>query len=80
LNEALRGKTSRPEVADVLLQGWWCQVQNKWLAESVPDQTQRQAGWREAVKGKTVEIGWLARQGLRPARYQAPTLSELGLA
>ena len=79
LNDALRDKTSRPEVADLLLQAWWCQVQNKWLAESVPDAAQRQAGWREAVRGKTVEIGWLARHGARPARYQPLTLSELSL-
>jgi len=79
LNEALRDKTSRPEVVDLLLQAWWCQVQNKWLAESVPDAAQRQAGWREAVKGKTVEMGWLARRGPRPARYQMLTLSDLGL-
>lgn len=79
LNEALRDKTSRSEVVDLLLQAWWCQVQNKWLAESVPDAAQRQAGWREAVKGKTVEMGWLARRGPRPARYQMLTLSDLGL-
>jgi len=79
LNETLRDKTSRPEIVDLLLQAWWCQVQNKWLAESVPDAAQRQAGWREAVRGKTVEIGWLARHGPRPARYQPLTLAGLGL-
>ena len=79
LNEALRGKTGRAEVADLLLQAWWCQTQNKWLAESVPPAEQRQAGWREAVRGKTVEIGWLAREGVRPARYEALTLPGLGL-
>jgi proteasome alpha subunit len=79
LNETLRDKTSRSEVVDLLLQAWWCQVQNKWLAEPLPDAAQRQAGWREAVKGKTVEIGWLARLGPRPARYQPLTLSDLGL-
>ena len=73
LNEALRDKTGRSEVADILLQAWWCSVQNKSLAEAVPDAAQRQAGWREAVNGKTVEIGWLARQSPRPARYHAPT-------
>jgi proteasome alpha subunit len=79
LNETLPGKTSRPEIADLLLQAWWCQAQNKWLAERVPDQAQRQAGWREAVRGRIVEIGWLARQSRRPARYQPLTLSALGL-
>jgi len=79
LNDALRDKTNRAEIADLFLQAWWCHTQNKWLAESLPDVAQRQAGWRDAVKGKTVEIGWLARQGQRPARYHALTLSELGL-
>jgi len=79
LNEALRDKTGRAEIVDLLLQAWWCQAQNKWLAESVPAAAQRQAGWREAVRGKTVEIGWLARQAPRPARYQPLTLSDLGL-
>jgi len=79
LNEALRDQTNRAEVVDLLLQAWWFLAQNKWLAESIPDLAQRQAGWREMVKGKTVEIGWLARQGPRPARYQALTLPDLGL-
>ena len=43
------------------------------------DLNHRQAGWREAVKGKEIEIGWLAREGSRPARYLAPTAAELGL-
>jgi proteasome alpha subunit len=79
LKEALRDKSSRPEIVDILLQAWWCQVQNQWLAESVPDAARRQAGWREAVQGKTVEIGWLARHAARPARYQPLTLAELGV-
>jgi len=38
-----------------------------------------QAGWRESTKGKVIEIGWLARNSPRAARYQAPKISELGL-
>ncbi|MGA3180160.1 MAG: 20S proteasome subunit A/B [Verrucomicrobiota bacterium] len=79
LNESLPGKTSRPEIVDLLLQAWWCQVRNKWLAEQMPDAAQRQAGWREAVQGKVVEIGWLQRDGPRPACYQPLTLAQLGL-
>jgi hypothetical protein len=29
--------------------------------------------------GKVIEIGWLARQSARAARYQAQTISDLGL-
>ena len=79
LNEALAGKSDRAEVVDILLQAWWCQVQNKWLADPMPAAAERQAGWRDAIKGRTVEMGWLARQGPRPARYQPLTLSGLGL-
>jgi proteasome alpha subunit len=79
LNEVLHEKTNRAEVAELLLEAWWCQTQNKWLAETMPVAAERQAGWREAVKGKTVEIGWLAREGARPARYEGLTLGGLGL-
>jgi proteasome alpha subunit len=79
LNGALAGKTNRAEVADILLQAWWCQQEGKTNPEAMPEVAQRQAGWRQAVTGKVVEIGWLARTGPRPARYQAQTTTELGL-
>jgi proteasome alpha subunit len=79
LKESLRGVTSRADIVDLLLQAWWCQVRNKWLADPLPDAAQRQAGWREETRGKVVEIGWLARSGPRPARYQTLTLPGLGL-
>jgi proteasome alpha subunit len=79
LNESVKNKTSRAEVADVLLQAWWWQSDSKSFADPMPDEAGRQAGWREAVKGKVVEAGWLARQSRRPSRYQALTITELGL-
>ena len=79
LKENLRGKTNHTEVAEILLQAWWCVSENKCLTDPIPDEGQRKAGWREATKGKTIEIGWLARQGARAARYQSQTISELGL-
>ncbi|MGA2174330.1 MAG: 20S proteasome subunit A/B [Verrucomicrobiota bacterium] len=79
LNEAVKNKTSRAEAAEVLLQAWWRMSEQKSWTEPGPDEAARRAGWRESVRGKTVEIGWLARQSPRPARYQAPTISELGL-
>lgn len=77
LAETLAGKTDRREVADVLLQSWWMQLENQ--SQAVPDVAQRQAGWRSAVQGKTVELGWLARHSPRPAHYQNLTLSALGI-
>jgi proteasome alpha subunit len=79
LKEALQGKSNRKEAADILLQAWWCMSENKWLTDPFPAEEQRRAGWRETTKGKTIEIGWLARQSARAARYQTLTLSDLGL-
>jgi proteasome alpha subunit len=79
LDAALQDKTSRAEVTEILLQTWWRLSEKKPWAEAGPDEAARRAGWRESVKGRTVEIGWLARQGPRPARYQGVPLSELEL-
>jgi len=79
LTGAIQAKTNRTEAADVLLQAWWRLSENKSFTEELPDEAARQAGWREAVKGKEIEIGWLARQGARLARYQAQNVADLGL-
>jgi proteasome alpha subunit len=79
LGEMVKTNTNRKEAADLLLQAWWRLAENKSFAEALPDEAARRAGWREAAKGKEIEIGWLARQNSRPARYQAPTAAELGL-
>ena len=75
----VKTKTNRSEAADLLLQVWWRLSENKPFTDPLPDEAARQAGWREAVKGKEIEIGWLAREGARPARYHALTAGELGL-
>jgi len=79
LKEGRQGKTNRTEAAEILLQAWWCVSENKWLTDPIPAEEQRKAGWRETTKGKVIEIGWLARQSARAARYQTLTLSDLGL-
>jgi proteasome alpha subunit len=79
LKENLQGKTNRTEVAEILLQAWWCVTENKLLTDSIPGEDQRKAGWREATKGKVIEIGWLARAGARAARYYSQTISDFGL-
>jgi proteasome alpha subunit len=79
LEEALKGKTSRAEAVEIMLQTWWRLLEQKSWTEPGPDEAARRTGWRESTKGRTVEIGWLARQGPRPARYQTLTISELGL-
>jgi proteasome alpha subunit len=77
LIDALAGKTNRAEVVDLLLQAWWCLVENKPLAEST--EADRRAGWKASLEGRTIEIGWLARKGARLARYQTLSRAQIGL-
>jgi proteasome alpha subunit len=79
LKDALQGKTKRGEVADILLQAWWCVSENKPFTDQIPSEADRQAGWHQATQGKVIEIGWLARQIARAARYQPQTVADLGL-
>ena len=79
LTQALAGKANRRDVADLLLQAWWCLQDNKTFNESIPSESVRQAGWRAATQGRMVEMGWLARSNLRLARYETLTLTQLGL-
>jgi proteasome alpha subunit len=79
LGEMIKTKTNLTGAADLLLQAWWRLAENKPFAEGLQEEAARRAGWREAVKGKEIEIGWLAREGSRPARYQAQTAAGLGL-
>src|ERR1041384_5435221 len=79
LTQAVAGKTSRGEVADLLLQAWWCLQENKPFTDSIPPEPERQKGWRTATQGRVVELGWLARKNLRPARYDTLTLAQLKL-
>ena len=79
LNRNAAGKTDRRDLADLLLQAWWCLVENKSFTENPPTEEERRAGWRGAVDGKTVEIGWLARKSQRLARFEMLSLTQIGL-
>ena len=79
LNQALDGKVNRSEVVEVLLQAWWCLTEDKPLGDGLPSEAERRDGWRKAVNGRSIEVGWLARQGQRRARYEELTLAQLGL-
>jgi proteasome alpha subunit len=78
LDASAKAKKTRSEIADLLLQAWWCLSANKSF-ESVPSEDDRRKGWRESVKDKTVEGGWLARKSGRPARYEPLSLAQLNL-
>jgi proteasome alpha subunit len=79
LSGVLKGKTDRKEVADILLQSWWCLTENKGFDGTLPAESDRREGWRTAVKNRTVEAGWLARKSARLARYENLNLAQLGL-
>jgi len=78
-NQVLAGKSDRGEVAEILLQAWWCLIENKPFNDGIPAEAERRDGWRKAVNGRTAEIGWLGRKGGRRARYEAVTVAQLGL-
>jgi proteasome alpha subunit len=80
LTKALAGKSDRGEVAELLLEAWWLLAEGKSLDNATPGSEDLKAGWRGAIKGRTVEIGWLARKSERAARYEALNLSQVGLA
>ena len=72
LSEALAGKTERAAKRPncCCRPGGACRKTNR-STDPTARTKQRQAGWREAIKGKVVEIGWLARQSLaRGAHYR----------
>ncbi len=79
LRQAAAGKTNRGEVADLMLQVWWCLAENKPFGETIPGEAERRAGWRAATQGRVVELGWLARKSARAARYEALSLALVGL-
>lgn len=73
LNETLSGSQDREQIVERLLEAWWRLTENKEFSEEVP------AGWRDALKDKVVEIGWLDRATTRQARFFGLTLAEVGL-
>src|SRR3984957_19275919 len=46
LSQALAQRTDRREVVDLMLQAWWCLKEHKPFGESMPNEGERQAGWR----------------------------------
>lgn len=79
LNQAVSEPRDRAAVVESLMQAWWCLVENKSFDDALPSEAERRDGWRKAVNGRNVEIGWLARKSSRRVRYREITLAELGL-
>src|SRR6185312_884182 len=62
LTRAVAEKSGRGAAADLMLQTWWCLMEAKPWGNAMPNEAERQAGWRASTKDRVVELGWLARQ------------------
>jgi proteasome alpha subunit len=78
LRSTLDGITHRSAAAERLLEAWWRLETGKSFNESL-GASEAQSGWRETLGSRTLEVGWLARESGRRARYSPMSLSELGL-
>lgn len=79
LGEKLGKGIARAQAVEFILQTWWCLIENKPFSDSIPSEEERRTGWRGAIKEKVVELGWLARQGPRAARYESLPPGKVGL-
>ena len=79
LTKAIEGRTARGEVADLMLQAWWRLMQDKPFDATLPNESERQTGWRELTKDRVVELGWLSRKSPRAALFEALNLAQLGI-
>lgn len=68
LNGQVNEGTEREAAIDLLLQAWWVLAQNKSFTE-LPSEDERRNGWRESSKDRVIEIGWLARETPRQAKF-----------
>jgi len=73
LNEKLVGAQDRKSVVERCLEAWWRLIEGKEFSEEPA------ADWRNSLKDKVVEIGWLERNTSRQARYVPVTAAEVGL-
>ena len=80
LQKMLPQNQDRARAAEIFLQGWWCLLENKSFGDALPAESERRDGWRAAIDGKVVEMGWLSRGTGRQAKYEPLTLKDLGLS
>jgi proteasome alpha subunit len=73
LNQRLAGSQDRKSVVERCLEAWWRLIEGKEFSEEPP------ADWRNSLKDKVVEIGWLERNSSRQARYVPLSAAEVGL-
>lgn len=73
LNQSIGASQDRKQIAQRLLEAWWRLVENKEFSDELP------GDWKNTLKDKVIEIGWLDRTSNRQARYATLSPAELGL-
>jgi hypothetical protein len=73
LNEKIADSQDRKSVVARCLEAWWRLIEGKEFSTELP------SDWRDSLKDKVVEIGWLDRNTNRQARYVPLTTAEVGL-
>lgn len=79
LKQSLPEKPDRSQAAEILMQAWWMITEKTIARETPPSESERREGWRNAVRDKVLEAGWLNRAGARANRYQSLNRGQLGL-
>ncbi|MBL9172822.1 MAG: hypothetical protein JNL10_04745 [Verrucomicrobiales bacterium] len=74
LGTELRNVPTRAAAVRLLLEAWWLLSSGSWESSEIPAFAEREAGWRGAIAGKTVELGWLRRRAGRAVRYEPLSL------
>ena len=73
LNGKIAGSQDRKSVVERCLEAWWRLIEGKEFSEDLP------SDWRNSLKDKVVEIGWLERKTTSQARYVPLSAEEVGL-
>lgn len=80
LRERITENTNRRDAVEIMLQAWWSLTERKGFSEENGPQNEKlRKDWRDKVKGRTVEIGWLSRSDKRRSRFEHLSLPQLGL-
>jgi proteasome alpha subunit len=78
LRSKLDGVTHRSATAQRLLEAWWRLETGQSFTE-IRETEETQKGWQETLGSRTLEMGWLARESGRRARFERLNRSDLGL-
>jgi len=66
------------DTVSLLLEAWWMTTSGA-ITKEIPEESARRDGWREATRGKVIEIGWLDRGSARRATFSLLDPADLGL-